>query len=59
MPLMALSYYADYEIYSVAEYGVAGFGVYGVDIWAEADEAKKAVQIIEEIEKSLDTENAE
>ena len=44
---------------SVAAYGVAGFGVYGVDIWAEADEAKKAVQIIEEIEKSLDTENAE
>ena len=25
----------------------------------EADEAEKAVQIIEEIEKSLDTENAE
>ena len=44
---------------SVAAYGVAGFGVYGVDIWAEADEAEKAVQIIEEIEKSLDTENAE
>lgn len=35
---------------SVAAYGVAGFGVYGVDIWAEADEAEKAVQIIEEIE---------
>lgn len=34
-------------------------GVYGVDIWTEADEAEKAVQIIEEIEKSLDTENAE
>ena len=44
---------------SVAAYGVAGFGVYGVDIWTEADEAEKAVQIIEEIEKSLDTENAE
>ena len=44
---------------SVAAYGVGGFGVYGVDIWAEADEAEKAVQIIEEIEKSLDTENAE
>ena len=44
---------------SVAAYGVTGFGVYGVDIWAEADEAEKAVQIIEEIEKSLDTENAE
>lgn len=43
----------------IAAYGVAGFGVYGVDIWAEADEAEKAVQIIEEIEKSLDTENAE
>ena len=41
---------------SVAAYGVAGFGVYGVDIWTEAE---KAVQIIEEIEKSLDTENAE
>ena len=44
---------------SVAAYGVAVFGVYGVDIWTEADEAEKAVQIIEEIEKSLDTENAE
>ena len=29
---------------SVAAYGVAGFGVYGVDIWAEADEAEKAAQ---------------
>ena len=43
----------------VAAYGVAGFGVYGVDIWAEADEAERAVQIIEEIENSLDTEKAE
>ena len=42
---------------SVAAYGVAGFGVYGVDIWAEADEAEKAEQIMEEIEKSLDIEN--
>mgnify|MGYP002554791310 CR=1 FL=1 len=31
---------------SVAAYGVAGFGVYGVDIWAEADEAEKAVQTV-------------
>ena len=39
---------------SVAAYGVAGFGVYGVDIWAEADEAEKAVQNIEEIEKDYE-----
>ena len=30
---------------SVAAYGVAGFGVYGVDIWAEADEAKKQCRL--------------
>ena len=37
---------------SVAAYGVAGVGVCGVDIWTEADEAEKALQIIEEIEDS-------
>ena len=34
-------------------------GVRILNVQLEADEAEKAVQIIEEIEKSLDTENAE
>ena len=57
---------AEMLVEMLKENGIAAFTqepsssvVYGVDIWAEADEAKKAVQIIEEIEKSLDTENAE
>ena len=37
---------------SVSAYGVAGFGIYGVDIWVSVDVAESALKIIEEIEKS-------
>ena len=37
---------------SISAYGVAGFGIFGVDIWTSVEEAESALQIIEEIKNS-------
>ena len=41
---------------SVAMHGAPGFGMYGVDVSAEGDEAKKAIQIIEAADDSQSKE---
>jgi len=41
---------------SVAMHGAPGFGMYGVDVLVEGDEAKKAIQIIEAADDSQSKE---
>ncbi|MCO7154181.1 DUF2007 domain-containing protein [Anaerobutyricum hallii] len=41
---------------SVAMHGAPGFGMYGVDVLVEGDEAKKAIQIIEAADDSQNKE---
>ncbi|MGF0034611.1 DUF2007 domain-containing protein [Bariatricus sp. SGI.154] len=41
---------------SVAMHGASGFGIYGVDVLVETDEAKKALQIIETADDSQSKE---
>lgn len=43
---------------SVAMHGAPGFGMYGVDVLVEGDEAKKAIQIIEAADDSQSKENS-
>ena len=39
-------------------HGAPGFGMYGVDVLVEGDEAKKAIQIIEAADDSQSKENS-
>ena len=41
---------------NVTMYGTSGFGIYGVDILVETNEAKKALQIIEAADDSQSSE---
>ena len=41
---------------NVAMHGMAGFGIYGVDVFVETNEAKKAMQIIEYMDASISKE---
>lgn len=36
---------------NVAMHGVAGFGIYGVEVFVETDEAKRAMQIVEDMDE--------
>lgn len=38
---------------NVAMHGMSGFGIYGVDVFVETNEAKKAMQIVEDMEASI------
>lgn len=38
-------------------HGAPGFGIYGVDIFVKTDDAKKAVQLIKEINNQENEEN--
>ena len=42
---------------NVAMHGAPGFGIYGVDIFVKTDDAKKAVQLIKEINNQENEEN--
>ena len=36
--------------------GMSGFGIYGVDVFTEMNEAKKAMQILEDMDASISKE---
>ena len=38
---------------NVAMHGMSGFGIYGVDVFVETDEAEKAIQILEDMDASI------
>ena len=37
-------------------HGMSGFGIYGVDVFVETDEAEKAMQILEDMDASISKE---
>jgi len=41
---------------NVAMHGMSGFGIYGVDVFVETDEAEKAMQILEDMDASISKE---
>ena len=38
---------------NVAMHGMSGFGIYGVDVFVETDEAERAIQILEAMDVSI------
>ena len=38
---------------NVAMHGMSGFGIYGVDVFVETDEAERAIQILEDMDVSI------
>ena len=41
---------------NVAMHGTSGFGIYGVDVFVETDEAEKPMQILEDMDASISKE---
>lgn len=41
---------------NVAMHGMSGFGIYGVDVFVETDEAEKPMQILEDMDASISKE---
>ena len=53
---MELAAFSQEASANVAMHGMSGFGIYGVDVFVETDEAERAIQILEDMDVSIENE---